>query len=126
MKPCEVFKSSLRTFKKCKRKENKMDDQTRIELEAAAFRGLVQHMQKRVDVQNIDMMNLAGFCRNCLAKWYMAGALEKGVDMTMDDAKEAVYGMPYEQWKNAHQEKATDEQMAQYADKSGHAVIEGL
>jgi len=103
-----------------------MDKQTQTELEAAAFRGLVAHLQKRNDVQNIDIMNLAGFCRNCLAKWYKAAANEQGVDLSMDDAKEAIYGMPYDDYKAQFQKKATDEQMEKYADKSGHAVIEGL
>ncbi|NVJ91891.1 MAG: DUF1244 domain-containing protein [Methylocystaceae bacterium] len=101
-----------------------MDKKTQTELEAAAFRGFVQHLQKRTDVQNIDLMNLAGFCRNCLAKWYKAAANEQGVDLSMDDAKEAVYGMPYDEYKSKYQTKATDEQMAKYADKTGHAVIE--
>jgi uncharacterized protein len=101
-----------------------MDKKTQTELEAAAFRGFVQHLQKRTDVQNIDLMNLAGFCRNCLAKWYKAAANEQGVDLSMDDAKEAVYGMPYDEYKDKYQTKATDEQMTKYADKSGHAVIE--
>lgn len=103
-----------------------MDNQTRLELEAAAFRGLVAHLQKRTDVQNIDLMNLSGFCRNCLAKWYLAAANTKGVDMTMDQAKEAVYGMPYSEWKDKHQQKATAEQLEKFNDTSGHAVIEGL
>ena len=76
-----------------------MDDATRTELEAAAFRGLVEHLRKRTDVQNIDIMNLAGFCRNCLSKWYRAAAGEKGLDMTYDEAREIVYGMPYGEWK---------------------------
>ena len=71
-----------------------MDDQTRIELEAAAFRRLVQHFRERTDVQNIDLMNLAGFCRNCLSKWYRAAAEERGLDLTYDAAREIVYGMP--------------------------------
>ena len=103
-----------------------MDNQTRIELEAAAFRGLIAHLQKRTDVQNIDIMNLAGFCRNCLAKWYKAAANDMNVDLSMDEAKEEIYGMPYEEYKAQYQEKATTEQMDKYADKSGHAVIEGL
>ena len=103
-----------------------MDKQTQTELEAAAFRGLVAHLQKRSDVQNIDIMNLAGFCRNCLAKWYKAAANEKGVELSMDEAKEVVYGMPYPEYKEKHQEKATQEQLDKFADTSGHAVIEGL
>ena len=79
--------------------DDKIDGQTRIELEAAAFRGLVEHLRKRTDVQNIDVMNLAGFCRNCLSKWYRAAAGEKGLDMTYDEAREIIYGMPYTEWK---------------------------
>lgn len=103
-----------------------MDDQTKLELEAAAFRGLVEHLQKRTDVQNIDLMNLAGFCRNCLSKWYRAAALERGVDMTDEAAREAIYGMPYAEWKEKHQEKATDEQMKTFEEtKPLHAKISG-
>jgi uncharacterized protein len=80
-----------------------MDDRTRIEVEAAAFRRLVQHLQERTDVQNIDVMNLAGFCRNCLAKWYRAAAEERGVELDYDAAREIVYGMPYAEWKARHQ-----------------------
>ena len=78
-------------------------DQTRIEIEAAAFRRLVQHFRERTDVQNIDVMNLAGFCRNCLSKWYRAAAAERGVELTDPDAREAIYGMPYDEWKAKHQ-----------------------
>jgi hypothetical protein len=80
-----------------------MDDSTRTELEAAAFRRLVEHFRSRPDVQNIDVMNLAGFCRNCLSKWYRAAAEERGVAMTDDEARETIYGMPYAQWKAQHQ-----------------------
>ncbi|MEM9695284.1 MAG: DUF1244 domain-containing protein [Myxococcota bacterium] len=76
-----------------------MDDQTKLEVEAAAFRRLVAHLQERTDVQNIDVMNLAGFCRNCLAKWYLAEAQERGQTLDIDQAKERVYGMPYADWK---------------------------
>lgn len=82
---------------------SELDDRTRTELEAAAFRRLVQHFRDRTDVQNIDVMNLAGFCRNCLAKWYRAAAEERGVTMSDGDAREAIYGMPYEVWKQQHQ-----------------------
>jgi hypothetical protein len=82
---------------------SELDERTRIELEAAAFRRLVQHFRDRTDVQNIDVMNLAGFCRNCLAKWYQAAAEERGVTMSDGDAREAIYGMPYEVWKQQHQ-----------------------
>jgi hypothetical protein len=81
-----------------------MDDQTRTELEAAAFRALVHHlMVKRPEVQNIDLMNLAGFCRNCLSKWYRAAAQERGVELSDPDAREVIYGMPYDQWKATYQ-----------------------
>jgi hypothetical protein len=81
----------------------KMDKQTQTELEAAAFRRLVAHLQERKDVQNIDLMNLAGFCRNCLSKWYLAAAEEQGVAMDYDAAREHVYGMSYEEWKQKYQ-----------------------
>lgn len=103
-----------------------MDDQTRTELEAAAFRGLVAHLQKRTDVQNIDIMNLAGFCRNCLSKWYRAAAEEKGLEMTYDAAREIVYGMPYDDWKDNHQTPASDDQKRRFEDtKPLHASISG-
>ena len=92
-----------------------MDAATRTELEAAAFRRLVQHLRERTDVQNIDLMNLAGFCRNCLSKWYRAAAEEKGMEMSYDDAREIVYGMPYEEWKALHQKEASAEQQAAFA-----------
>jgi len=78
-------------------------DPTRTEIEAAAFRRLVQHFQERTDVQNIDVMNLAGFCRNCLSKWYRAAAAERGVEISDPEARETVYGMPYDEWKSKHQ-----------------------
>ncbi|WP_119679215.1 DUF1244 domain-containing protein [Indioceanicola profundi] len=95
-----------------------MDEKTRTELEAAAFRRLVQHLRERSDVQNIDLMNLAGFCRNCLSKWYRAAAEEKGLEMSYDEAREIVYGMPYEEWKTKHQNEATDAQKAAFAKSS--------
>ena len=91
-----------------------MDDQTRIELEAAAFRRLVDHLRERTDVQNIDLMNLSGFCRNCLSKWYKAAAEEKGLAIDYDTAREIVYGMPYQEWKAKYQDEATPEQKAAY------------
>jgi hypothetical protein len=103
-----------------------MDPSHKLELEAAAFRGLVEHLQRRTDVQNIDLMNLAGFCRNCLAKWYLAAASERGIAMTYDEAREAVYGMPFEQWKARYQKEATPEQLREFeATKPLHAVISG-
>ena len=89
-----------------------MDDETRTALEAAAFRTLVEHLRERPDVQNIDLMNLAGFCRNCLSKWYRAAAEERGVGMDYDAAREIVYGMPYPEWKARHQTESTPEQRA--------------
>lgn len=80
-----------------------MDKETQTEVEAAAFRRLVQHFRERTDVQNIDVMNLAGFCRNCLAKWYRAAAEERGVELSDSDAREAIYGMPYAEWKARYQ-----------------------
>ncbi len=91
-----------------------MNEQTQIELESAAFRRLLKHLDDRKDVQNIDLMILAGFCRNCLSKWYMAAAEEKGVDVDYDQARELVYGMPYDEWKDKHQQKATPEQLAAF------------
>jgi hypothetical protein len=103
-----------------------LDAQTRLELEAAAFRGLVGHLQNRTDVQNIDLMNLAGFCRNCLAKWYLAAAREKGVTMDYDQAREVVYGMTYDSWKDTHQKPASEEQKRLFAETAPlHAVIPG-
>ena len=100
-----------------------MDDKTRTELEAAAFRALVAHLRLRTDVQNIDLMNLAGFCRNCLSKWYRGAAEERGLDMTYEDAREIVYGMPYEEWKARHQNEATAEQKQAFA--AGEAARAG-
>lgn len=91
------------------------DDKTRLELEAAAFRTLVAHLRERTDVQNIDLMNLAGFCRNCLSKWYRAAAEERGVALDYEDAREIVYGMPYADWKVRHQTEATADQQAAFA-----------
>lgn len=103
-----------------------MDEKTRTEVEAAAFRGLVEHLQNRTDVQNIDLMNLAGFCRNCLSKWYLAAAQERGMDISDADAREAVYGMPYGEWKDKFQGKATEEQLKKFEKtKPLHAAISG-
>jgi hypothetical protein len=93
-----------------------VNEQTRIELEAAAFRRLVDHLRERTDVQNIDLMNLAGFCRNCLSKWYQAAAEEQGQPINYDQAREIVYGMPYAEWKNKYQREATPEQQKAYAE----------
>lgn len=96
------------------------DDQRR-DFEAAAFRRLVTHLRERTDVQNIDLMNLAGFCRNCLSNWMQAEAEARGIDMTKDAAREAVYGMPYEDWKRLYQAEASAEQKAAFAVRdTGH------
>lgn len=87
-----------------------MDDQQRIQLEAAAFRRLVSHLQGRTDVQNIDLMNLSGFCRNCLSKWYKEEADASGVQIDKEAARELIYGMPYEEWKSNHQTEASQQQ----------------
>ncbi|MDD2161710.1 DUF1244 domain-containing protein [Pseudomonas sp. MIL19] len=91
-----------------------MNDQQRLELEAAAFRSLVQHLRSRPDVQNIDLMNLSGFCRNCLSKWFKAAADETGVTLTLDQAREEIYGMPYAEWKSQYQKDASAEQQAAF------------
>ena len=96
-----------------------MDDQTRIEIEAAAFRRLRQHLlEDRPDAQNIDMMNLAGFCRNCLSRWYQEAANERGVEMDKEQGREAFYGMPFSEWKAKHQTEASAE--AKEAFKKSH------
>jgi hypothetical protein len=89
-----------------------IDNTTRTELEAAAFRRLVGHLRERTDVQNIDLMNLAGFCRNCLSNWLKEAADAQGTPMTKDESREAVYGMPYETWKEKYQSAASGEQLA--------------
>lgn len=92
-----------------------MDPATRTELEAAAFRRLVQHLRERTDVQNIDLMNLAGFCRNCLSRWYREAAEQKGIPLADPDAREIIYGMPYKEWQAKYQKEATPEQKAKFA-----------
>jgi hypothetical protein len=96
-----------------------LDDKTRTELEAAAFRRLLEHLRARTDVQNIDLMNLAGFCRNCLSNWMKDAADAKGVPMSKDESREAIYGMPYEEWKSKHQKDASGEQRAKF-ETAGH------
>lgn len=91
------------------------DTETNTRIEAAVFRRLLQHLDSRKDVQNIDMMNLAGFCRNCLSKWYVAAAEAEGVEVDYDGARERVYGMPYTQWKEQFQTEASAEQQAVFA-----------
>lgn len=97
-----------------------MNDLERTELEAAAFRRLVQHLQDRTDVQNIDMMNLAGFCRNCLARWYADAAEDRGMALDREAAREAIYGMPYPEWKARYQNEATEEQKTKFSDTSSN------
>jgi len=94
-----------------------MDKMSQTELEAAAFRRLVSHLQQRTDVQNIDLMIVADFCRNCLAKWYTAAAVEQGIAMDYEQAREVVYGMPYSEWKVKFQNEATPQQLAAYDQK---------
>ncbi len=97
-----------------------MDEKTQTELEAAAFRRLVSHLRNRTDVQNIELMTLAGFCRNCLSNWYVEAAQDMDVDVSKADAREHVYGMPYDEWKAKHQAEATAEQMAAYEASKEH------
>jgi hypothetical protein len=91
-----------------------IDEATQLELEAAAFRRLVQHLRERTDVQNIDLMALSGFCRNCLSRWYMEAAQERGLSLDKEGAREIVYGMPYAEWKEKYQTEATPEQQAAF------------
>ncbi len=94
-----------------------MNDQQRTEIESAVFRRLLKHFDEHKEVQNIDLMILADFCRNCLSKWYMAAAEEKGLDIDYDQAREIVYGMPYSEWKDKYQQDATPEQLAAFEAK---------
>ena len=96
-----------------------MDDQTRTELEAEAFRTLVSHLREHTEVQNIDLMNLAGFCRNCLSKWYRAAAMSRDLEMSYDEAREIVYGMPFADWKAKHQQEASADQKTRYQEVTG-------
>ena len=97
-----------------------MDAQTQLELEAAAFRRLRDHLAERTDVQNIDLMNLSGFCRNCLSRWYQEAAAAKGIEMTKDEGREIVYGMPYAEWRDKYQAEASDGQKAAFAQSNTH------
>jgi hypothetical protein len=98
-----------------------IDDKTRTELEAAAFRRLVGHLRERSDVQNIELMSLAGFCRNCLSNWYQDAAEERGLSITKEAAREIVYGMPYDEWRARHQKEASAEQAAAFTkNRQGH------
>jgi uncharacterized protein len=98
-----------------------MQETTRTQIEAAVFRRLLQHLDERKDVQNVDLMNLAGFCRNCLAKWYAAAAENHGTGIDLDQAREIIYGMPYADWKRLYQKEATAEQLQAFA-KSGQST----
>jgi len=98
-----------------------MDDKTRTELEAAVYRRLVEHLRQRTDVQNIDMMNLAGFCRNCLSNWMKEAAEAKGVSMSKDESRQIVYGMPYEEWRAKYQKEASPDQKAAFAKSHSHS-----
>ncbi|MGY6706183.1 DUF1244 domain-containing protein [Roseinatronobacter sp.] len=100
-----------------------MDNTTRTELEAAAFRTLLAHLDTRSDVQNIDMMNLAGFCRNCLSRWYQEAANARGLDMDKDTARKAIYGMPYEQWRDKYQTDASTEKQAEFQKSFAQNVL---
>ncbi len=97
-----------------------IDETTRTELEAAAFRRLLDHLRNRTDVQNIDMMNLAGFCRNCLSNWFEEAAKTRGLAVSRDEARHMVYGMPYEEWKAKNQNAATEDQKAKFAQSHKH------
>ena len=97
-----------------------MDDKTQTELEAAVFRRLVSHLRGRTDVQNIDLMTLAGFCRNCLSNWYAEAAEERGIEVSKPQSRERIYGMSYDEWKEKHQTEATPEQMAAYEASKQH------
>ena len=97
-----------------------MDEKTKTELEAAAFRRLLNHLRERTDVQNIDMMNLAGFCRNCLSNWFRDAAGEKGVELSKEEARKIVYGMPYAEWKDKYQTEATESQKAAFEAAAKH------
>ncbi len=94
----------------------KINDRARVEIEAAVYRRLVAHLQAKTEVQNIDLMNLADFCRNCLSKWYVAAAEEKGITLEYDQVREIVYGMPYTEWKAKYQKEATPEQKRAFAE----------
>jgi hypothetical protein len=96
-----------------------IDDKTRVELEAAVYRRLVEHLRQRTDVQNIDLMNLAGFCRNCLSNWMKDAADAKGIDMTKEMSRQAVYGMPYDEWRAKYQRETSPDQKAAF-DKAMH------
>ena len=100
-----------------------MNDDTKQAVEAATFRHLVDYLRQHTEVQNIDLMNLAGFCRNCLSKWYRAAAEERGEELDYEQAREIVYGMPYSEWKDKHQQEASKEQKEAYAARQGQGQV---
>jgi hypothetical protein len=99
---------------------SELDPNTQIELEAAAFRRLVEHLRGRTDVQNIDLMNLGGFCRNCLSNWYQEAAAAKGITIDKEEARQRIYGMPYREWKERYQDEASDEAKAKFRAEHKH------
>jgi uncharacterized protein len=117
--PFRAFKGAQGMFMFPTVEDTTMDDKTRTELESAVYRRLVEHLRSRVDVQNIDLMNLAGFCRNCLSNWMKEAADAQGVAMTKDESREIVYGMPYDQWRAKYQKEASSDQKAAF-EKSSH------
>src|SRR5512143_1427213 len=116
--PFGAFKGGQRMAMFPKVEDTTMDDKTRTELAAAVYRRLVDHLRSRTDVQNIDLMNLAGFCRNCLSNWMKDAADAKGLTMSKDESREIVYGMPYEEWRKKHQKEASPEQRAAFEKSS--------
>lgn len=102
-----------------------IDPKTRVELEAAAFRRLLAHLRERTDVQNIDLMNLAGFCRNCLSNWYQDAAHDRGITLSKNESREIVYGMPYADWQQRYQKDASPEALAEFAKASAHVPKDG-
>jgi len=102
-----------------------MNNEQKTKVESIVFKKLIKHLQKRTDVQNIDLMNLSGFCRNCLSKWYLAAAQEGGIEISYEKAREVIYGMPYDDWKEKYQQKASEEQKKKYHNtKNLHAKID--
>ncbi len=99
---------------------SELDEKTRTELEAATLRRLIAHLQARTDVQNIDLMNLSGFCRNCLSNWYQEAARERGIELSRPQARESIYGMPYDEWKSRYQTEASAAQKTAFESNSGH------
>ncbi len=118
-RPLDIFgpRTNIQDKAPTARDGHEMDDTTRTELEAAVYRRLVQHLRTHAGVQNIDLMNLAGFCRNCLSKWYAAAAEERGLDIDKEAAREIIYGMPYDEWRAKHQTEASPEKQAAWEER---------